>query len=164
MKHSLCKVLILVGILGIGVFAVTGWLLPKRQAAHLVSMIRSGDADGVSKLISKHPRLKEIDLMAERRGNITPLSASVGLDQLEVCKVLISLGADINTQDKAGGTPLHTAVRKGNTEIVSLLIQEGADVRVRDLRGESPLDLAMESNNSDIQRLLLSASSRGEGP
>ena len=46
-------------------------------------------------------------------------------DHVEVAKVLIGAGADINTSNCYGNTPLHEAVRLGFVELCGFLIRSG---------------------------------------
>jgi hypothetical protein len=51
---------------------------------------------------------------------------------LEVVKLLIEKGADINQADKYGHTPLYWASDHGHLELVKLLIEKGADITQAD--------------------------------
>ena len=46
---------------------------------------------------------------------------------LEIVKLLIDSGADINVKDKKGRTALRYAVKNGHLEVVKYLIDKGAD-------------------------------------
>ena len=69
----------------------------------------------------------------------TPLMAAVGMAQndarladetsaLEVVKVLVELGADMNAVNRGGQTALHGATRSGRNSIVQFLAEHGAGV------------------------------------
>jgi len=47
---------------------------------------------------------------------------------LEIVKLMIKYGADINLKDRRGQTPLNYAVSGGNKEIVNFLLDKGADL------------------------------------
>ena len=51
---------------------------------------------------------------------------------IEIVKLLLEHGADINLPDNYGHTALMMASLEGNTEIVRLLLDQGADVNVQD--------------------------------
>lgn len=69
---------------------------------------------------------------ADIRGNdeigITPLSvaASTKGDHLEVVRILVEGGADLNAKDKRGLTPLDWATREGNEAVREFLLNHGA--------------------------------------
>jgi uncharacterized protein len=54
-------------------------------------------------------------------------------DRLELVKLLIGLGEDINAADNYGITPLMVAANLGDIEIVKYLISKGADLGAHDL-------------------------------
>jgi ankyrin repeat protein len=54
--------------------------------------------------------------------NYSALMLAVYLDRLEMCKLLIAKGADLNAIDESGNTALMVAAEKGNKEICILLI------------------------------------------
>ena len=47
---------------------------------------------------------------------------------VEVVKLLIEKGAEVNHTNAAGGTALISASRNGHEEVVKLLIEKGAEV------------------------------------
>ena len=66
----------------------------------------------------------------------TPLSEAAKNGHVDVAKLLIYAGADINKEDIYGRTPLHIAVWEGHENIVKLLIEARADINEED--GQSP--------------------------
>ena len=61
----------------------------------------------------------------------TPLHRAVFDGHLDVYKLLIQHGADVNTKNEDGWTPLYWAVFEGYLEICKVLIEHGSDVNVR---------------------------------
>ena len=55
-------------------------------------------------------------------------SCAVQEGHVDVAKVLIKEGADVNAVDEDEDTPLHLAAHRGQVEIAKVLIQNGADV------------------------------------
>lgn len=51
---------------------------------------------------------------------------------LELARLLLSAGADVNARDKSGETPRHRAAEEGRTDVVRLLPEAGADSEVAD--------------------------------
>jgi uncharacterized protein len=73
-----------------------------------------------------------------------------GVDQLEVVRLLLAAGANVNARDRLGLTPL--AFGSDSPEIALLLLNAGADPNVRDYRGETALDRAY---NDEVKRILI---------
>uniref|UniRef100_A0A0G4I3A7 Uncharacterized protein n=1 Tax=Chromera velia CCMP2878 TaxID=1169474 RepID=A0A0G4I3A7_9ALVE len=67
---------------------------------------------------------------------------------LEVCKILLDRGADVNSRILQAGTVIHEAVKSGVTEFVRLFVERGADLQLTDNLGRTPHDLAVQSNSS----------------
>jgi ankyrin repeat protein len=67
--------------------------------------------------------------------------------QLEVAKVLLDAGADVNAH-KRGRTALHYAAHTGQVELLELLIARGADLqaKTRGPEAETPLATALKAN------------------
>ncbi|EAY01035.1 hypothetical protein TVAG_295690 [Trichomonas vaginalis G3] len=86
----------------------------------------------------------------------TCLAVSTQYSLPELCKYLISHGADINSTDSLGSTALHNATRYNRKEIVEFLISEGADVYAINEYKETPLHIAIENNFEDLAELLIS--------
>jgi ankyrin repeat protein len=74
---------------------------------------------------------------------------------IEMAKLLISKGANVNAKDKAGNTPVHKFISDSNKPIVELLIQNGADVYATNENGETPLHIAPAYLGESIKNLLL---------
>jgi len=72
----------------------------------------------------------------------------------EDIELLISNGADVNTQDDDGFTPLHYAIKNSNIELAELLISNGAIVH--DYEEDSPLLYAVQQDNVEIVKMLIS--------
>jgi hypothetical protein len=73
-----------------------------------------------------------------------------GLDRVEVVRLLIAAGADVNARDKAGNTAL--ILGSDNREQVRLLIEAGADVNARNLEGETALS---KTYHDDVKEILI---------
>ncbi len=57
---------------------------------------------------------------------------------LEVCRLLIAAGADVNATQRHGFTPLHAAAQHGDVELVELFLSAGADPTGPTDDGETP--------------------------
>jgi ankyrin repeat protein len=75
---------------------------------------------------------------------------------LEIAKMLVEHGADVNFKHKtSGSTPLIAACENGNKEIVELLIQRDADLNAKDKMGWSALSKTSFNGYKDICELLI---------
>ncbi|KAM0490737.1 hypothetical protein ACHAP8_011282 [Fusarium lateritium] len=73
----------------------------------------------------------------KRRGGPTPLSLTT---DIEVARLLIEGGDDVNFKNSEGDTPLFKALQ--SEQFCRLLIDSGADVNAKDRGGKTPLFLA----------------------
>jgi len=61
---------------------------------------------------------------------------------LEVTRLLVERGADVNATGEHGWTPLHGAAYKGMDAVVQFLVERGARLEVFDEYGQTPLSIA----------------------
>ena len=59
--------------------------------------------------------------------------ANLPAERLEVVKLLVELGADVNAADDYGITPLMVAANMGDVSIIQYLVDRGADLGAYDL-------------------------------
>jgi ankyrin repeat protein len=83
------------------------------------------------------------------------LSTAVAAGNVDVIRVLLRNGCDIEEYDLEGQTPLHHACLNGRLEAFQFLVQEGASIFAKDRRGRCALDMAAEAGAEEIVRLLL---------
>ena len=75
---------------------------------------------------------------------------------LDVLKMLVKYGADVNAIDHSGSTALHYAARIGAVETVKFLLQNSANVKAfTDSTWSTPLHLAAIVNSPSTLRLLI---------
>jgi ankyrin repeat protein len=126
--------------------------------ASLRTMIQSGDLEGVSRLIREHPQLLEADLGGHRGENFRALQFAAGLNRDEICRALLTAGANVNATDFAHLTALHEAVQNCNTGLIVTLLDHGADITIKDSMRRTPLDFAREIKAPDaVVEILMSA-------
>ena len=82
--------------------------------------------------------------------SISKLAISSSLERLEIVRIIIQNGAEINTKNLAGRSSLHFAVQTKELEVVKLLVQNGAQINANDLKNQTPLDIARKCGNDDI--------------
>ena len=93
-----------------------------------------------------------------------PLHAAAAGRHLEVCRVLLAAGADVNASQHGGYTPLHEAAQHGDVEMVELFLSAGADPRLAVADGGTPADLADAAGHVDVGRRLREVAAARKGP
>nr|CAG4634617.1 EOG090X014D [Alona affinis] len=98
--------------------------------------------------------LADVNVKATQHGQ-TPLMLSVSHGRVEVCRLLLAAGANVNVQDADGSTALMCAAEHGHTPIVKLLLaQPDIDLQLKDNDGSTALTIAMEAGHKDIGLLI----------
>ena len=69
---------------------------------------------------------------------------------LEMIKLLIEKGIDLNTQNDSGNTSLHYACNKGNLEIVKLLIKKKVNIHIPNNNGNTAIYYCYNVENLEI--------------
>ena len=75
--------------------------------------------------------------------------------RLEMLKLLIESGANVNIQKLFGDTPLSECVGYNEPETVKMLIANGANLNARDDEGSPPIFSAIIGRQTEIVRLLI---------
>jgi ankyrin repeat protein len=83
------------------------------------------------------------------------LVAAVDKGHIDVMKVLLCNGADVNSRDKSNTTVMNKAIKYGHSSIVRLLCQHNADVNLQGECGVTPLILAAKYDHVEITNILL---------
>ena len=74
---------------------------------------------------------------------------------LDICRLLIDKGAQLEAENSHGGTPLHCAAVRGHVEIVRLLCDRGADIEARVNNGGRPLHSAAWKGHISVMKELI---------
>jgi ankyrin repeat protein len=91
----------------------------------------------------------------------TPLHWAVRDRSVEIARMLIDAGADLDVQDTWGSdTPLHDAAFFGRVEIARMLIDAKANVNVQDKSGWTPLHMAAINGKVEVARMLIDAGAK----
>ena len=86
-------------------------------------------------------------------GAMSPLHYAARDGNLEMAKLLVELGADVNSRSANGTGPLVTAITNNHIELALFLIEKGADVNAADdFYKRTPLFAAVEMRNPDYVR------------
>jgi Ankyrin repeats (many copies)/Ankyrin repeat len=110
---------------------------------------KEGDVAKVRELLEKDP-----ELVTRRDRGSTALHSAVVYHHLEVVKVLLASGADVNAQDNGRMTPLHYAAVDGLTEIAEFLIENWANVNARQRNGLTPLHMAIMEKHKETAEVI----------
>ena len=139
----------------------------------IVAAVNTGNVEAVKKHLSsggeESKKIKDVFLTAVRMDyrEIVGLLLSSGTDlkaklddslhqakSVEVAKLLIEKGANVNAKDEGGGVPLHSIInlrsmmpasdknQNNSIQIVELFVTKGANVNALNDEGKTPLDLA----------------------
>ena len=75
----------------------------------------------------------------------TPMQTAVGKNRIEIVRLLLDAGADVNVKDSKGISPLHWAF---TPEMVDFLVSKGAEPNAKTSAGLTPLDVIAERSGS----------------
>ena len=107
----------------------------EKGVAGLLVAIQS-DSPKSALVLAKHPQTR-VDI--KNKQDETALMLAAHKNQLELAKVLIQRGADVN---KPGWTPLHYAATRGHRDMIRLLLQNDAYIDSESANGTTPLMMA----------------------
>lgn len=114
------------------------------------------DVSGVAALIDKNPSIINL-----RQGGTTPLHEAVAAERLDLVKLFLKRGAQVDAKIKgeyddvgSGDTSLITAVRFQNVEIAKALIDAGASIDIKTKDGRSLRQIADDKKDSAMRSLL----------
>lgn len=85
----------------------------------------------------------------------TPLVAACQQSGVEIVRLLLQHGAEVNTRDRLGNTPFSAACASGNLGIVEILHPYIRDINEANAKGVTPLMLAASSGNQDLVSFLI---------
>jgi ankyrin repeat protein len=131
----------------------------------LYRAVRAGDLAAVQLLVSSgadpsqalkdgsSPLMAAAGLGAPRGGDEEVTEAGDRNDPIDVMRVLIGKGADVNAANDAGMTPMHFAAQRGSDRIIEFLAAQGARLDVKNKQGRTPSELARGKTAALINNL-----------
>ena len=108
-----------------------------------------GNEEAVGSLIQCGADVNVID-------NYGKMAIFYAAKHINIVKILVEAGADLEHQDLQGKTPLLEAIDVGNTEVVDFLVKSGANANRKDEdHGRTPIFFAVFKRNIEICETLI---------
>lgn len=127
------------------------WTIKQDLGLALEETFRKNKLEIVKKLLK---RFNTDPNVTDKEGN-TALFCAINAKDMDMTKLLIDNGANINLKNADEDTPLLIAARKNLTNLVELLIKHGADVNAKDKNGNTPLIFATKKRNLSVVKDLI---------
>ena len=112
---------------------------------------QAGDVNDVKKYLRERPEMTD---WLHRSGD-TALHLAAERGHIDMVRLLLTHGAEVDIFNDIQATPLMCAVENGQLEVVRELLSNGADARLQDNRGFTPLHVAAKRGYIGIVLLLL---------
>ncbi len=121
----------------------------RKEALHCA--VQDGDIEKVRELIGSGEDLNQFDWPL----SWTPLHYAAKGEHLDIAKLLIDTGANVNAhnEEEIGETPLGLVAGSCSFEIAKVLIDGGADPRIPGWMGNTALDRASKRKKSEGRRV-----------
>jgi peptidoglycan/LPS O-acetylase OafA/YrhL len=124
------------------VSAVSVWAMfsgvgsPQTDDGSVAAAARRGDQAAIRGRLDAGGDINAVDLKI----GATPLSWAAMRGDVDVVRLLIERGVNVNCRNRDGSSPLLSAAFLGRPDVVKILMSSGADVSVRNDQGTSALE------------------------
>ncbi|KAI4461909.1 ankyrin repeat ph and sec7 domain containing protein secg-related [Holotrichia oblita] len=119
---------------------------------HIIRAITKGKTSLLRKVAAQRPLLLEL----ENKDNKTPLIIVAEIGDLSMASLLITLGANVNSQLMGSKrTPLMVSLFHNNLQISALLLDKGADISLKDCNGLTCMHYAIDSGNLETVQFIV---------
>lgn len=118
------------------------------------TLVKAYSSDGWTALHLNWGRLEIVNLLLDHGADInavshnhfaaSPLLGAIPSRKIEVARLLLKRGANVNCCGEEGGSPLHEAAGSGQLNFAELLLAHGANINAKDDKGKTPLAMALE--------------------
>ena len=148
--------------------AIARLLLDRGAEVALPAAIARGDTARIRELVSADPGLLRQEIRWTEGG---PLTLAVKHGQLDVVRLLLDLGMDVDERTMlqeleeptlSWGSPLWHAAAEGHLEIAKLLLDRGADPNANLYASGWPLSRAYDRGDEAMKRLLIERGAKAE--
>jgi ankyrin repeat protein len=96
----------------------------------------------------------DVNLVANNGSLVAPIHAAVAANSVDLTRLLLENGAQVDLAQAGGVTPLHSAAHRGNVALVELLLQHGARKDLKMDNGQTALDFAKADGHEAVEKLL----------
>ena len=135
------------GLIGAGCF-----LVPAKHSDY--RPIHEYAADGNVAEITQDLAARPTDVNLTDDAGRTPLHLAATHCRIDMARLLLDKGAEIDAKAAGGATALHLAAQAGCVDMVNLLLAKGANANARDDQGRTPLDRAVQWHQNAVAELL----------
>ncbi|MBU8922835.1 MAG: ankyrin repeat domain-containing protein [Bacteroidales bacterium] len=136
------------------IFSILALSLPL-LAGDIHTAIQDGDVARVKAILKADP--DAINESAENRFKELPIHMAAQTGNVEIARILIEAGADVDAGDSDNSTALGIAAMRKHIDMANFLLEQGANINHRDRKADTPLSFALYGSNEEMIQLLLDA-------
>jgi ankyrin repeat protein len=96
----------------------------------------------------------DINAISKNGFSATPLQGAAAFQKIDLARLLIARGANVNCRGQEGVTPLHEVAGNGELEFARLLLEHGANINAKEDHGKTPLTIALEYKQTEMAKFL----------